>query len=166
MTVGTIYLPNVRKDEHFFTSQNSWICQVRTESGLLYMESKCVQKHIEAGGTTSYQSVATYFKAHPSVPGAQWWTGLLKHLFFTVSTSLSFIIRGHWKYATGGKGLLFLVLVAVFLLLLLPTLLLLCKRSPSPWWRGAVTRWLAGPCREWSPTGESIYVSVVGGLVS
>lgn len=162
-----MYLPNVRKDEHFFTSQNIAVfCQVRTESGWLYMESKCVQKNTEAGGTTSYQSVAAYFNAHPSVPGLQRWTGLLKHLFFAVSTLPSFIIRGHWKYATGGKGLLFLVLVAVFLLLLLPILLLLCKPSPSPWWRGPVTRWLAGPCREWSPTGESMYVSVVGGLVS
>ena len=47
----TMYLPNVRKDEHFFTSQNVAVfCQVRTESGLLYMESRCVQKNREAAG--------------------------------------------------------------------------------------------------------------------
>ena len=47
----TMYLPNVRKDEHFFTSQNIAVfCQVRTESGLLYMESRCVQKNRKAAG--------------------------------------------------------------------------------------------------------------------
>ena len=116
----TVYLPNVRKDEHFFTSQNIAVfCQVRTESGLLYMESRCVQKNRKAAGlyhqliteppaynwTTSYQSVTSYFKAHPSVPGLRGWTGLLKHFLFAVSTLLSFIIRGHWEYTTGGKGL-------------------------------------------------------------
>lgn len=41
------------------------------------------------------------------------WT--LKHFLSAVSTLLSFIIRGHWEYTTGGKGLLFLVLLCCVL---------------------------------------------------
>ena len=39
--------------------------------GICGQWAKCVQKNTEAGGATSYQSVAAYFKAHPSVPGLQ-----------------------------------------------------------------------------------------------
>lgn len=53
-------------------------------------------------------------------------TGLFTYAFFTVSTLLSFIIRGPWKDTEGGRGLLLLVLVAVFLLQLCrPTLVVL-----------------------------------------